>query len=74
MSVLALARSRAMERSPANVSFHERELSAMALDQLFDAAIGRYVLCFQADPAALLRKITRLVGTQARAAASRRTA
>jgi ubiquinone/menaquinone biosynthesis C-methylase UbiE len=58
---LALARSRAMERSPANVSFHESQLSAMAFDQLFDAAIGRYVLCFQADPVALLQKITRLV-------------
>jgi len=33
----------------------------MAFDQHFDAAIGRYVLCFQPDPAALLRKIARLV-------------
>jgi ubiquinone/menaquinone biosynthesis C-methylase UbiE len=58
---LALARSRAKERSLANVSFQESELSAMAFDQLFDAAIGRYVLCFQTDPVALLRKIARLV-------------
>jgi 2-polyprenyl-3-methyl-5-hydroxy-6-metoxy-1,4-benzoquinol methylase len=33
----------------------------VAFDQLFNAAIGRYVLCFQPDPAALLRKISHLV-------------
>jgi ubiquinone/menaquinone biosynthesis C-methylase UbiE len=58
---LALARSRAKERSLANVTFLEGELSAMAFGQLFDAAIGRYVLCFQPDPVALLRKISGLV-------------
>ena len=58
---LGLARSRAKERSLANVTFRENELSAMAFDQLFDAAIGRYVLGFQPDPAGLLRKIARLV-------------
>jgi ubiquinone/menaquinone biosynthesis C-methylase UbiE len=58
---LAFARSRGKERSLANVTFRENELSAMAFDQLFDAAIGRYVLCFQPDPAALLRKISHLV-------------
>ena len=58
---LAVARSRAKEQSLANVSFRERELSTMAFDQLFDAAIGRYVLCFQPDPAALLRAISHLV-------------
>lgn len=60
-NALALARSRAKERSLANVTFRESEFSAMAFDQLFDAAIGRYVLCFQPDPAALLSKIARLV-------------
>ena len=58
---LALARSRAQERSLANVSFRESDLSTVSVDQLFDAAIGRYVLCFQPDPAALLRAISRLV-------------
>jgi ubiquinone/menaquinone biosynthesis C-methylase UbiE len=58
---LAFARSRAKERSLANVTFLEGELSAMAFGQLFDAAIGRYVLCFQPYPAALLRSISRLV-------------
>ena len=44
---LALARSRANEQSLANVTFVESELMAIAFDQHFDAAIGRYVLCFQ---------------------------
>jgi ubiquinone/menaquinone biosynthesis C-methylase UbiE len=58
---LAFARSRAKEQSLANVTFLESELSAMAFGQLFDAAIGRYVLCFQPNPVALLRSISRLV-------------
>jgi ubiquinone/menaquinone biosynthesis C-methylase UbiE len=58
---VALARSRAKERSLANVTFCESELSAIAFEQHFDAAFGRYVLCFQPDPAALLRKISRWV-------------
>ena len=58
---LDLARSRAKEQLLANVTFRQSELSAMAFDHQFDAAIGRYVLCFQPDPAALLRKISGLV-------------
>jgi ubiquinone/menaquinone biosynthesis C-methylase UbiE len=58
---LVLARSRAKGESLANVTFVESELAAMAFDQHFDAAIGRYVLCHQPDPVALLRKISRLV-------------
>lgn len=58
---LGLARSRSKERSLANVTFVESELSATAFDRHFDAAIGRYVLMFQPDPAGLLRKIARLV-------------
>ena len=58
---LDLARSRAKEQLLANVTFRQSELSAIAFDHQFDAAIGRYVLCFQPDPAALLRKISGLV-------------
>ena len=58
---LVLARSRAKEQSLANVTFVESELMAIAFDQQFDAAIGRFVLCHQPDPVALLRKISRLV-------------
>jgi SAM-dependent methyltransferase len=60
-SALARARTRAEERSLINVTFRESELSEIACDELFDAAIGRYVLCFQPDPVALVRSIASLV-------------
>lgn len=62
-AALATARSRAEKQSLSNVTFHESELLAMAFDQPFDAAIGRYVLCFQPDAVATLRAIARLVRT-----------
>src|SRR5262249_3005297 len=40
-----------------NVSFHEGDPAGMAFDQPFDAAIGRFVLQFQPDPAAMLRSL-----------------
>jgi SAM-dependent methyltransferase len=58
---LATARSRAEKQSLTNVTFHESELSAVAFDQPFDAAIGRYVLCFQPDPVSTLRAIAKQV-------------
>jgi SAM-dependent methyltransferase len=61
LDVLDLARSRAKEQSVANVTFRQSKLSEVAFDQHFDAAIGRYVLCFQPDPAALLRQVSRWV-------------
>jgi ubiquinone/menaquinone biosynthesis C-methylase UbiE len=57
LDALDLARSRAKEQSLANVTFRQSRLSEVGFDQPFDAAIGRYVLCFQPDPAAVLRKI-----------------
>jgi SAM-dependent methyltransferase len=60
-AALGRARLRAEGRSLANVTFCESELSAMTFDQPFDAAIGRYVLCFQPDPVALLRTIACLM-------------
>jgi SAM-dependent methyltransferase len=58
---LAMARARAEQQSLANVMFYEREISAVDFDRPFDAAVGRYVLCFQPDPVALLRIIAKLV-------------
>jgi ubiquinone/menaquinone biosynthesis C-methylase UbiE len=58
---LTMARARADRQSLTNVTFRESELSAMAFDQPFDAAIGRYVLCFQPDPVLLLRLIANFV-------------
>jgi SAM-dependent methyltransferase len=59
-AALATARTRAEAMSLTNVSFHQSELSEMTFDQPFDAAIGRYVLCFQPDPVSLLRGIAKL--------------
>ena len=60
-TALARARSRAEALSLSNVTFRESELSEMDFDKPFDAAVGRYVLCFIPDPIALLRKIAGLV-------------
>ncbi len=56
-AALAVARARADAQSLHNVSFREGELAETAFDRPFDAVIGRYVLMFQPDPAALLRKL-----------------
>jgi SAM-dependent methyltransferase len=60
-TALATARARAEGQSLSNVTFVESELSAMAFDQPFDAAVGRYVLCFQPDPVGLVRKLAAMV-------------
>jgi ubiquinone/menaquinone biosynthesis C-methylase UbiE len=60
-AALSRARTRAEEQSLVNVTFRESELLAIAFDQRFDAAIGRYVLCFQPDPVSLVRCIANLV-------------
>jgi ubiquinone/menaquinone biosynthesis C-methylase UbiE len=60
-AALATARTRAEAMSLTNVTFHQSELSEMTFDQPFDAAVGRYVLCFQPDPVSLLRGIAKLL-------------
>jgi SAM-dependent methyltransferase len=54
---LTLARSRAAERSLDNVSFHEGDPTQLAFEEPFDAVVGRYVLMFQPDAAAMLRGV-----------------
>jgi SAM-dependent methyltransferase len=56
---LATARARAAALSLRNVSFVEGDVGSTSFEQPFDAIIGRYVLMFQRDPAALLRNISR---------------
>ena len=56
-TALAIARSRAAARSLSNVSFEEGDPAEMVFDRAFDAVIGRYVLQFQAEPAAMLSKL-----------------
>jgi SAM-dependent methyltransferase len=41
------------------VRFREGDPAELTFDQPFDAIVGRYVLIFQADPAAMLRRLSR---------------
>jgi 2-polyprenyl-3-methyl-5-hydroxy-6-metoxy-1,4-benzoquinol methylase len=56
-AALATARLRADARPLRNVTFREGDPAQMTFDRPFDAVIGRYVLMFQRDPAAMLRRL-----------------
>ncbi|HET9224852.1 MAG TPA: methyltransferase domain-containing protein [Roseiflexaceae bacterium] len=56
-AALVAARRRAEALSLHNVSFREGDPADMLFEQPFDAVVGRYVLVFQPDPAAMLRKL-----------------
>lgn len=51
------ARKRVIALSLKNVTFHLGDPADLAFDRPFDAVVGRYVLQFQQDPAAMLRKV-----------------
>jgi 2-polyprenyl-3-methyl-5-hydroxy-6-metoxy-1,4-benzoquinol methylase len=51
------ARARALACGRSNVSFREGDPAEMKFDEPFDAVIGRFVLIFQSDPAAMLAKL-----------------
>lgn len=51
------ARRRADARGIANASFAEGDPAELRFDDPFDAVVGRYVLQFQPDPAAMLRAV-----------------
>ncbi len=55
-AVTAAMRS-ARERGLSHVSFREGDPAEMQFDRSFDAVIGRYVLLFQADRVAMVRKL-----------------
>lgn len=55
---LAVARARAIAEARGNVRFLQGDPAEMAFDGAFDAVVGRYVLMFQPDPAAMLRKLS----------------
>jgi SAM-dependent methyltransferase len=57
-AALAEARRRAAGRSLRNVEFREGDAAELRFERPFDALLGRYVLMFQRDPAAMLRKLT----------------
>ena len=59
---LARARDRATQHGCAGyVQFDQIHLEELKTGQLFDAAVGRYVLLYQANPAATLRHVASLV-------------
>ena len=56
-AALAVARARAESRSLRRVTFLEGDPAEMTFERPFDAVVGRYVLMFQPDPAAMVRKL-----------------
>lgn len=56
---LEVARRRAAERSLTNVTFCDGDPTEATVERPFDAIVGRYVLMFQPDPAAMLRRLVR---------------
>jgi SAM-dependent methyltransferase len=60
-AAVAAATRSAKARGLASVSFREGTASELEFDRPFDAIVGRYVLLFQADPAAFVRKVARHV-------------
>jgi SAM-dependent methyltransferase len=58
---IAKARTRADEAGLPNVTFTQSDVSEISSDRQFDAAVGRYILMYVPDPAAVLRSLSRLV-------------
>jgi SAM-dependent methyltransferase len=56
-TAIETAQGRATAQSLDNVSFREGDPGDMTFQKPFDAVIGRYVLQFQSDPVAMLRKL-----------------
>lgn len=56
-AAVAMARRRADARVLRNVAFLEGDPAEMTFDRPFDAVVGRYVLMFQREPAAMLRAV-----------------
>jgi 2-polyprenyl-3-methyl-5-hydroxy-6-metoxy-1,4-benzoquinol methylase len=53
------ATRRAASAAVANVSFVQADLATFEMEQTFDAIIGRFVLLYLRDPAAILRRLSR---------------
>jgi SAM-dependent methyltransferase len=60
-AALVTAAARADARSLRNVTFREGDAAEMKFERPFDAVIGRFVLQFQRDASALLRRLAALV-------------
>jgi len=57
LDALRAARLRIQGMRYRNVSFHQGDPAEMTFEKPFDAVIGRYVLQYQPDPAAMVRKL-----------------
>jgi SAM-dependent methyltransferase len=55
------ARARMAEAGVVHVTFVQSDADEISSDELFDAAVGRYILMFLPDPASVLRSIARFV-------------
>jgi ubiquinone/menaquinone biosynthesis C-methylase UbiE len=60
-SSIARAEARVASAGLRNVKFTQRDVNQIASHELFDAAIGRFILIFLPDPLAVLRSVARLV-------------
>jgi len=58
-TAIVAATKGAEARGLRNLSFREGDPTEMVFDRPFDAVVGRYVLLFQADLAAMVRKLAR---------------
>jgi len=56
-AAVTTAKQRAGARFLGNVDFREGDPAEITFERPFDAVIGRYVLLFQRDPAAMLRRL-----------------
>ena len=61
---IAKARTRADEAGLRNVTFTQSDVSEISSDRQFDAAVGRYILMYVPDSAAVLRSLSRLVRSE----------
>ena len=58
---IARATARMAEAGLHNVSFMQSDAAEIPRDKSFDAAVGRYILCFLPDPVVVLRSLFQLV-------------
>jgi ubiquinone/menaquinone biosynthesis C-methylase UbiE len=58
---IARAQARAAEAGLRNVNFLNTDVNKIVTDQLFDAAVGRFILMFLPDPVSVLRSVSQLV-------------
>jgi SAM-dependent methyltransferase len=55
------ARARMREKGLSHVTVRQSEVGEIAIDEPFDAVVGRYILMFLPDPVSVLRSTARLV-------------